>query len=716
MPNPLLWQRTYVEEIPQTPGEIGLDILAACYSDTDANTVDTLQQSIPPPGTWKVGVLGDSVASQWRSPLRSSPFGNGDTQVHWQFATHCGEKFSTVVDTGRAAAVMAAHPDALLFDLGPNVFSNNWVLDESLLDGPNGELAKLGVLMTATDAAPCRVVLNLARQPHPDDTPENNALRLHLIDRVNAELAKYDEGSGLPQARAGLKVADWDARVGPTDANHYLTDGHHLLRPGVNAKINFAVESARRCAVPDTPPAIHALPGDGTATVWWDGLPAPEKVTSYKVTASDGRTVVTNQTTVNVPGLTNGTPYQFKVAAINGAGEGDATSLTPAVTPNAIGARFHSMPPTRVFDTRFGTGGKTGKFGPGESFTLDLASTIPADATSVVLNVTATDQTAQTFVTVWPSGQSRPLASNLNPRPGVAAIPAMVTTRVSPNRKVDLFNNTGAVHLIADVVGYYDTPGASNGALYTGLPPTRLLDTREATSPKPTAFGAAESFDLPIPQLPDGASAVVLNITSTNTTAPGFVTAWPTGQTKPLASNLNPQTGLTRANLTVAKVGTNKSVSLFNNAAKTDLIVDLAGYYTAEGAATGGSEYFAVTPERAYDTRDGSGGIQGPISNATNLAVPFAGHGVVPSAPGAVTVVDSNITVVGPSSGGHTTMWPSGPKPTASNLNYGANEVIANRNFVTLDSGGAFAWSAASNIQYVIDVSGWFGPVIDAAG
>ena len=40
----------------------------------------------------------------------------------------------------------------------------------------------------------------------------------------------------------------------------------------------------------------------------------------------------------------------------------------------------------------------------------------------------------------------------------------------------------------------------------------------------------------------------------TDTTAPSFLTAWPTGETRPLASNLNYTPGETIPNLVVAKV------------------------------------------------------------------------------------------------------------------------------------------------------------------
>lgn len=77
----------------------------------------------------------------------------------------------------------------------------------------------------------------------------------------------------------------------------------------------------------------------------------------------------------------------------------------------------------------------------------------PADATVVAFNFTSVDATAPTFVTVWPAGSDRPQASNLNPVPGMA-VPNLVVARLGDNETINMFNNTGHVELIADLVGY----------------------------------------------------------------------------------------------------------------------------------------------------------------------------------------------------------------------------------------------------------------------
>ena len=132
-----------------------------------------------------------------------------------------------------------------------------------------------------------------------------------------------------------------------------------------------------------------------------------------------------------------------------------ATSAAPTL--------FHSLSPVRVFDTRTGTGGvPVAKVTAGG--TLDVVvrgvNGVPADATAVALNVTVVDGTAASFLTVWPTGDPRPLASSLNWTNGDAT-PNSVTVPIGTAGKVSFFNNAGTVNVLADVAGYYtpaDTP------------------------------------------------------------------------------------------------------------------------------------------------------------------------------------------------------------------------------------------------------------------
>jgi hypothetical protein len=76
-----------------------------------------------------------------------------------------------------------------------------------------------------------------------------------------------------------------------------------------------------------------------------------------------------------------------------------------------------------------------------------------------------------------------------------------------------------------------------------------------------------------------GAVAAVLNVTVTNTTASSYLTVWPDGTGRPLASDMNWVAGQTIPNLAIVKLGSNGKVDIFNFAGSTDVVVDVMGWY-----------------------------------------------------------------------------------------------------------------------------------------
>src|ERR1700686_2315831 len=106
----------------------------------------------------------------------------------------------------------------------------------------------------------------------------------------------------------------------------------------------------------------------------------------------------------------------------------------------------------------------------------------------VVLNVTVTNTTAGSYLTVWPAGVPRPNASNLNWTAG-RTVPNLVEVAVGVGGKVSIFNAAGSADVLFDVAGYVATPVEPPGAdgLYTPVVPSRILDTRDGTGGVPAA-------------------------------------------------------------------------------------------------------------------------------------------------------------------------------------------------------------------------------------
>ncbi|MEA3276625.1 MAG: hypothetical protein U9Q81_15295 [Pseudomonadota bacterium] len=113
-------------------------------------------------------------------------------------------------------------------------------------------------------------------------------------------------------------------------------------------------------------------------------------------------------------------------------------------------------PQARVLDTREPGDITLGDplDGP-ETLLLELAGVarIPLDATAVQLNVTVTEGTGTSFLSVWDEG-GWPGTSSLNWSDGDAR-PNAVTTSIASDGFIRIYNNAGLVHVIVDVVGYY---------------------------------------------------------------------------------------------------------------------------------------------------------------------------------------------------------------------------------------------------------------------
>lgn len=149
------------------------------------------------------------------------------------------------------------------------------------------------------------------------------------------------------------------------------------------------------------------------------------------------------------------------------------------------------------------------------------------------------------------------------------------------NGRVTLYNNAGQTDIVVDVNGWFtDATQVGTAGAYAPLVPTRILDTR------PAAGGAGirpagSTLEVTVAGLagvPAQATAVILNATAVFPAGQGWLTSYPTGTARPLASDLNYAPGEVRPNLVVVKVGTGGKVSLFTSNT-TDVVLDVAGYF-----------------------------------------------------------------------------------------------------------------------------------------
>ena len=249
------------------------------------------------------------------------------------------------------------------------------------------------------------------------------------------------------------------------------------------------------------------------------------------------------------------------------------------------GATWYPLQPTRLLDTR-SAAGLSGRFTAGKVRTLQIAGRggIPADATGVTGNLTATGATRNGYVAIGPSMTSTPSTSTLSVRASRTTA-NNVTLRLGSGGKAGLVFVAASgttTHLVFDVTGYYKQGNA--GAEWYPVSPVRLLDTRSGNGlsgafvdEKPRTFQLTGRGTVPV-----DAVAVTANLTVTGATANGYAAIGPSMSAKPSTSTLNVVKGQTIANGVTLRVGSGGKVgSVFMSAsgAKAHEIVDLTGYF-----------------------------------------------------------------------------------------------------------------------------------------
>ena len=105
--------------------------------------------------------------------------------------------------------------------------------------------------------------------------------------------------------------------------------------------------------------------------------------------------------------------------------------------------------------------------------------------------------------------------------------------------------------------------------------------------------------------VPAGSTSIVATITSTNTSAPSFLTASSGEGPRPLASQANPAPGRTIATTAVIVLAANGTFAVYNHQGATDVVIDVASSQPPGGDLT------AVTPARLLETRPGQPTVDG---------------------------------------------------------------------------------------------------------
>ncbi len=227
----------------------------------------------------------------------------------------------------------------------------------------------------------------------------------------------------------------------------------------------------------------------------------------------------------------------------------------------------------------------------------------------------------------------------------------------------------------------------ATGTYYALPSPTRVIDTRKDGSRAPMTHRSTKTLQIggavTVPS--SGVSAVVVNLTATQTSRSGYMTLYPAGASRPTASSLNFPGGWTGANLVTVPLGADGKLAVFNYGGTAHLILDVLGWYAKDDsvqATRGMGAQFQPNesgdPDRLYDSReDPAGAFVGGEEYV--LTDTWSNEAEAD----AVVAYALNITAVGATKPGVLTAYSgSGSLPTSSSVNYEPGVIAPNMTVV----------------------------------
>jgi hypothetical protein len=270
----------------------------------------------------------------------------------------------------------------------------------------------------------------------------------------------------------------------------------------------------------------------------------------------------------------------------------DLTGYFDASPPSSVNDASTYVPlpdPTRILDTRNGTGAPQAQIPGDGELTLTISGNntnnagIPSTGvTAVALNLHAEAAAVGDtgFVTVYPDGTTRPNTSSLtyDDTAGQPQASTILIDSTGTDGAIDIYNDSSTpVDLFAEVSGYFTDSPSVTGEYYHSLDSTRIIDTRQTTA---LASDAALTITNPPSILADNPT-LVLNITVTDPADGGFLNVYPSSSaTQPDTSLINYAAGQTVPNLALVNTATSNAFTIYNNSAGTvQVIVDANGYF-----------------------------------------------------------------------------------------------------------------------------------------
>jgi IPT/TIG domain-containing protein len=257
---------------------------------------------------------------------------------------------------------------------------------------------------------------------------------------------------------------------------------------------------------------------------------------------------------------------------------------------------------------------------------------------------------------------------------------------------------------------------------YTPITPFRILNTRTGAPIGPNSSRTVQITG--VGGIPTAATAVVVNVTEVDDTAPSLLTVYPAGTSKPNASNLNFNAGTTTPNLVTVTLGSGGGVVIYNAAGSVNVLADVEGYFEPPASPTPTGEFHPMNPVRVCDTRSSTPPASackshGVLIGGTPMLTTVTAVGQIPG-DGSAEAAVLNLTGVDGTANTYVSVYPPASNgtcgtPSVSTLNILANQVEANRVMVMLGPGpsgpntAVCVFSAMGKINVLLDANGWYG-------
>lgn len=236
---------------------------------------------------------------------------------------------------------------------------------------------------------------------------------------------------------------------------------------------------------------------------------------------------------------------------------------------------FPKPTPTRVLDTR-GQGALTA----GQEYPLKVAGVagVPADATSVVVNVTGAEASGITNIAAY--AQNNPGTSMLNLTTDERRS-NMAIVAVGPDGNIRLRNDTGTVNLLVDIVGWFTQ--SADGGKYVPLSDTsRIVDTTTGTGARQGPLGTGESASFQVggvSGVSSAATAAVLSVGASDDQSDSQLTIQPSNVGWSPVTNFAVRQSQTLAAAAMPALGANARVDVRNESGQSQVQVDVTGYF-----------------------------------------------------------------------------------------------------------------------------------------